>query len=411
MTDQRAGSASPFRHRQFRIYWAGGLCSNSGTWLHNVTASVLILVLTGSPLMVGLLNFANFAPILVLSLVGGVISDRLDRRLVVVSCSTVAMVASALLTVAALADRTSAPLLLAVSFVMGTSYAFSKPALSALLPALVDDDDLANATAINTLQFTIGQVVGSTLSALLLAVGDPGWAFAVNTLTFPVQIAAILLLRPGAGRTGGASGGGLHALVEGLRFVAGPGALLGILAAIVFTNGIVEALRTLAPVLTGGPLGASPDDAGLLVSGSSAGSVLGVLTFRRMSDRTDRATMVRLGFALQAAGAVACALAPSLPVAIAAAVPIGVGFSYLVPILNTTMNERAPEELRGRVMSGFAMAHLGMRPFAALLAGALASVGSSRVALVVFVTSALLGLLTLRGGRGVAELPGITSNA
>lgn len=398
MTEARS---SPFSHPGFTVYWVGGLCSNTGTWLHSVTAGIVVLQLTGSPFMVGVLNFAAFAPIFALSFVSGVASDRSDRRRIVIGCSVLSALASGGLTVLALTGHLTTGWLIAVSAVLGSSYAFAKPALSALLPALVGPGDLAHATAINTLQFTIGQVVGSTLSAILLQLADPGWAFAANTMTFAGPILSMLLLRPLVTQQTPSSGSGTAALVEGLAFVGRKGGMLALMVAIVLANGVVEAMRTLAPAFAERAVGGSAEDAGLLVAGISIGSVLGAISYGVVARRLGRAWLVMVGFGLEAVGVVACALAPTLLVAVLAAVPMGLGFSYLIPILSATMQERSPDALRGRVMSAFAMAHLGLRPLLSLLAGALGSLLGIRIALGLFLACTVLGAFALRGGRAV----------
>lgn len=393
---------SPFRSGPFRIYWFGGLCSNSGTWLHAVTSSVLMFNLTGSSFMVGVLNFANFVPILLFSLLGGVVSDRIERRRLVITFSASSAVVSLLLTVLAYADRVTPMALIVVSFLLGSGYAFAKPALSAMLPALVDDEQLAHATAVNTLQFTLGQVSGSTLATVILAISDPWVAFASNTLTYLAPITAMLLLRGVVVQERATKkASGWASLREGFAFIAGGSGLMPIAIAIVFTNGIVECLRTLAPALAEHSLDLGAKDAGLLIGAIGVGSAIGASLFGRLSARLDRRRLIQLGFLLQIAGALGSAAATSLVVGLTAAVLIGTGFATIIPLLSAVMQERSPDALRGRVMAAFAMAHLGLRPLSALVAGGLASLLGPRLTLSVFVLSAAAGLATLRGGRSV----------
>lgn len=392
---------SPFRLKPFRIYWAGGLLSNSGTWLYNVTASVVMLELTGSPFMVGLLNFANFAPLFLFSFVAGVLSDRIDRRALVVTLSMISCAVSSALAIVAFNERTTAGMLIAASFVLGTSYSFAKPALSALLPGLVDERDIANSTAINTLQFTLGQVVGSSLAALLLPTVGPAPAFALNAFTYLGPVVAMVLLRPFLRPLARQERSGLDALREGLRFVTRESGLARVVVAIVFANGIVETLRTLAPVLTERGLDLSADDAGIIVGAIGAGSALGALTFGRMGRRLPPTGLARLGFGMQAAGAMITATATSLFWAAAGSIVIGVGFAYLIPRLNATMQERSPDLYRGRVMATFSMAHLGLRPIWSIIAGTLATYVGSRAALGILTAAAVGGLLVLRDRRAL----------
>jgi hypothetical protein len=155
---QRAGSV--WRNRPFLWYWCGGAVTSTGTWIQNVTASVLMYQLTGSSLMVGVLNFANFAPVFALSIVGGVLSDRLDRRFLIVTThvfSAIVAVGIAALTL----TGAITPLLLIVGVALiGSSHAISKPTLSSLLPSLVPRHMIARASAVNVLQFNMGQGPG-----------------------------------------------------------------------------------------------------------------------------------------------------------------------------------------------------------------------------------------------------------
>jgi MFS family permease len=394
-----------FRNRDFAIYWLGGALSSAGTSLQSVAASVYIFTLTGSPLMVGVLNFAYFSPVLLLSLYGGVLADRYDRQRLVIVCQTVSLLLATALTVLTATGRVTPALVIALSFGMGAAYSLAKPALSALLPALVPRTDLAHATAINSIQFVGGGVVGSTVAALVLAFRGPEWAFGLNALTFLGPITAMLLIRlPTEIEFKKTATSGLSALVEGLRYVRGDATMVVVIAAVVMTNGAVEALRTLAPTFATEILGQPASATGTIVAAGSVGALIALLSFGWVHRRIPGFQLASLGFVLQGVGAALFALSPIYPLSLLAAMPIGLGFSFNTAVLNSRLQELSPEEFRGRVMSTFAMAHLGMRPFSALLAGALASVAGARVAMLAFALVAPLGLWILyRGTKGRVE--------
>lgn len=352
--------------------------------------------------MVGVLNFANLLPVLLFSLVGGAVSDRLDRRrlVVVASCSS-AVVGGSLAVVAALGNVTPGHLVVASVF-LGTGYAFAKPAFSAMLPALVSRDRLAHATAINTLQFTFGQVAGSTLSTLILAVAAPWVAFAVNATTFLGPITAMLMLRSVVTQERTHAGPGLAAIREGFRFIFGASGLASVVAAIVLTNGVVEGIRTLAPVLSERALGLAADDAGWIVAAVGVGAAVGASMFGRVQIHLGRRGLVVVGFLLQILGGVIVSTSTGLTGGVFGASLTGLGFSAVIPLLSAVMQERAPDELRGRVMSVFAMAHLGMRPFISILAGTLAATLGVRWAVVVFLAPGFMALALLGSGRRLA---------
>jgi hypothetical protein len=196
----------------------------------------------------------------------------------------------------------------------------------------------------------------------------------------------------------------LGALLEGLRYVRADATMVVIIAAVVMTNGAVEALRTLAPTFATEILGQGEAATGTLVAASSVGALIALLSFGWAHRLWPGFQLANLGFLLQTVGVAFFALSPTYPLSLLAALPIGMGFSFNTPVLNSRLQELSPEEYRGRVMATFAMAHLGMRPFSALLAGALASAAGARLAMLAFALVAPLGLLILyRGTRREAE--------
>lgn len=393
-----------FRRRAFVVYWTGGLASNVGTWLQNVTASVVVLSLTHSPFLVGVLNFATFAPIFLLSVVGGMLSDRFDRRTVVIVTQSMSCLVAVTITVLSATGRLTAPMLICLAFLLGSAYALAKPALSAILPSIVEREELGHATAVNTLQFNIGQLTGSALSAGILAVSSATWAFGINALSFLGPITAMAALRSvpfGAReRKRNLRGSGM----EGLRFVWHAPALLAILAAVALSNASVEALRTLAPTLVTRALQLPVARAGLLVTAYGIGATIGLLTFNALARRVSSSRLLAWAFGLQAFGVVGVALSSVLAPSAMFAVPIGLGFALNIPALSAGLQQLSPDEFLGRVMSTFSMFHLGLRPLFSLTAGALASLVDVRITLALFTIFPILALrLVASTGRAIRD--------
>jgi MFS family permease len=381
--------------------------SNTGTWVQNVTASILIFSLTGSAFLVGVLNFATFAPILLFSVPAGMLADRVDRRFVVVVTSAISALAAAALAVVTLQGRVTATLLVAVAAVLGTAYAFAKPATSSLLPALVPRDEVPRATVVNTMQFTVGQVAGSALASLLLATAGPGWAFGVNAVTFLAPIGAMLLIHlppSGSPRSKGRRGA-----LQGFRFLRSAPGLLAVLLVVVLNNSATEMLRTLAPSIATRLLERGESAAALIVTSYSMGAAAGLLLFGTFLRVLSPPRAIAVASVLQVVGVLGVALSPSYPLTLAAAVPIGIGFSIAIPVLNAALQNGSPDEFRGRVMAAFAMAHLGVRPLFALLSGALAALAGARVAVLAFAAFAVLALVigtrtSIAGDRESSEV-------
>jgi MFS family permease len=394
------GAWALLRRRDFALYWWAGMVSGPGTWLHNVTASVLILQMTGSPFMVGLVNFATFIPTLLFSLPAGSLGDRFDKRRVVTWSQAAALVVAVVLTVLSVLGLVTPGLLIGICFLLGTAAAVAKPAMTALLPALVPRAAVARATAVNVTQFQFGQIAGPALASLILIVASPTWAFGINAATFLGPIVAMQLIRPREeGGTGRRKAGG-SSVLEGLRFIRRSAAMPAILLAVVLCNAAVEALRTLAPTLADDLQ--RPEAAGIVIMGYSLGAMLGLVFYGRIEDVLPRRWMLVTAFGLQALGVVCVAIAPTLPVTVAAAAPIGIGFSLSVPLLSASLQELSPDEFRSRVMSTFSMAHLGLRPVFALAAGALATLLGVHWTLAIFAGIAVLAAGFVRYRR-VAE--------
>ena len=392
----------PFRHRAFAVYWAGGMVSNSGTWLQSVAGSVYIYDRTGSAFAVGVLNFATFLPVLLFSVWGGRVSDRADRRLIVVVTHAISGVLSLALGIAIAAGVASELHVIAVAFSLQTSWAIAKPSLQAMLPDLVPRDELTEAVGLNTLQFISGQLIGPVAATLILATLGPAWAFAINGATFLAPITSMAYLarrRLGGGAhaalrraaaAGAAAGGGVVQYIREQPWVAFA------LLAIVCTSAVFEIIRTTAPVLVFERLGEPTNMAGIVVAAQSVGSAIGILAFVPLRRRGLSRPLASAGVVMQAAGLIGLSLATSLPAALAAAVPLGMGFSFCFPVITGALQGEVPDGMRGRLMSLHQMALLGNRPFTALAAGALAASFGVPVALLAGTLLAPLGLYAVR---------------
>ncbi len=401
MTDV-ASRIGPFRHRPFLVYWTGGLVSNIGTWLQAVAASVFVYQLTGSAFAVGVLNFASFLPIFLFSVYGGTLADRYDRRRITIWTSAVSGLIALALAVVTIGGNATDWMVVLVGFLLNTSYALAKPSLIALLPALVPREELQDAVSLNTLQFIIGQLVGPVLAALIVGTLGPGPAFAINALTFIGPIVSMLYLqRVGLGDALGPRKAkpdpGSVAARNIFGYIREHTWIGYMLIAVVVTSAGMEVVRTISPALVAQQLHLPEADAGFIVAAQSAGSAVGVLLFVPLRRRglTRRVAVFAMG--IQAIGLVLVALSSWIVTAMFAVALVGAGFSLCFPSLTGSLQLGVPEEIRGRVMSVHQVAHLGNRPFTALIAGALASIAVP-LACVAWIVASPLGIVMMRRG-------------
>lgn len=385
---------SLLRNREFGLYIAGGWLSASGTWIQNIVAAVVMLRLTDSVLMVGVLNFASFLPLLLFSLVGGVASDSLRRRDIVVISHGISAVLAGLLAVLTLSGRLEPWHLIVVAFLINTTYAFAKPALTSMIPLLVPRERIPQASAFTSMQFTGGQIVGSAIASISLAVGAPGVGFAVNALTYLGPIVAMLRI-PAAGRLieGRPSEGSWRALLEGLDYVRRDPIVFLLIIGIMASSVTAEAMRTLSPVFATRVLQSDDSVTGVIIGAFAIGSGLALLSISWLLRYTKPSRLSILGIGMQGAGAFVFAVAPTIPIAIGGAALIGVGLSYNLPMLTARLIEHAPDRMRGRVTSLHTLSNLGSRPLAAITAATVATLVGPRFAMGLFVIAAGVGLL------------------
>lgn len=393
-----AGRLGPFRHRPFAIYWAGGLLSNLGTWLQTVAGSVFVYELTGSALAVGILNFAGFVPILLFSVLGGVISDRYDRRLVVVVASLVSGLIATILAALTFAGAVGEIHLIATAFILNTSWAVAKPSMISILPGLVPKDEVTDAVGLNALQFVLGQISGPLIAAVVMATAGAAWAFTINALTFAGPVLSMLYLqrRQLGARSAEVVASGARAAAGATTFVREQRWVLALLAGVVATSAPLEVIRTLSPALVVEGLGEPGSAAGVIVAAQSVGSAIGLLIFVPLRKRGWSQRMAAVGLVTQAIGLAITAVAPGLLVASVAVALVGLGFSLCFPILTGTLQAEVPDAVRGRVMSFHQMAHLGNRPVAALAVGTLATFFGAQPAVLAGVVLAPIGLFATR---------------
>lgn len=391
----------PFRHPAYGLYWFGTFVSNLGTWLQAVAGSIFIYQLTSSSFAVGFYNFAGFAPLLLFSVWGGQISDRFDRRRIVVVTHALSLGAAALLAVLTLGGVAGEAHLIVIAFVLNTMWALGKPSLVSLIPNIVPREDLQDAVGLNSLAFVAGQIVGPIAAAAVMAFAGAGLAFLINALTYLGPISSMVYLyRLGLGGPGTAAarraGGAEAASASVLAFVRGHVWVPALLVGVGTVAAVTEILRTLAPGLVAEVLLAPESAVGLLIAAQSTGAAVALLLFVPIRRRGWSRRAALAGYVFEGVGIVTLASTGSLAVACGGVALIGFGFSLCLPVLTAVLQEETPDSMRGRVMALHQMAHLGNRPFTALMAGGIAGALGPRAGVIAGLLLVPIGLIAVR---------------
>ncbi|HEY7472153.1 MAG TPA: MFS transporter [Gemmatimonadota bacterium] len=381
---------SAFRNREYRVFWAGALISNVGAWMQNVAQGWLVLELTDSAFMLGLVGFAGTLPWLILLLVGGVYADRLDRRRVLIRANVAMMLFAAVLTALTWTGVVRIWHVLALSLASGSAIALAAPAFQAFLHDLVDRHDLQNAIALNSAQFNLSRVVGPSLAGLTLGVIGLAGCFGVNTLSYVAAIVALMLIRARS-RPVPEPAPVWQSIVEGVGYVRERPRIRAILAIAALISVLAMPYSTLLPIVARDALGLDASGLGWLFAIGGVGAVGGALSvaFRHALPR--RGPWL-LGCAI-ATGLATMALGMSRAPVAAGASLVAIGFFATsgVALSNTLLQELVDDAMRGRVLSMFGLAFMGTFPIANLLTGALAGLTSASTTLAV--TGALLAMI------------------
>ncbi len=402
------------RHRDFRLYWGGQLISLIGTWMQIVAQSWLVLQLSNSALILGLLGALQFLPILLFSVLGGVAADRLPKRRLLLITQT-----SSLLLAVALAVLTQAGVVrighvMALALLLGMVNAVDMPTRQAFVVELVAGRDLRNAIALNSAAFNSARLIGPAVAGLAIGWVGVAGCFYLNAVSFLAAIAGLAAIqagrRPSVHRAEESSV--REDLREGLAYVVHTPLvwLVVLLVALVGTFGMNMAV--LVPVLARDVLQVGAAGFGLLTSiagvGSLAAALLIAFTHRIPGIRVLTGAAAALGLAEIALGGVRQFVPAALTLGVA-------GFSMIAftTLSNTVLQLVTPDGLRGRVMSVYATVFAGTTPLGSLFAGAVAQasgVGASFfVGGLISVAAAAGAYLFGARGRGVGD--GTPSNS
>ncbi|MEY2399730.1 MAG: hypothetical protein QOJ00_2904 [Actinomycetota bacterium] len=393
----RRGSArAALAHRDFRLVWSGSLASNIGTWMQNAALGALAFKLTKSSGFVALLGFAQLGPLLALSLVGGLLADSIDRRLLLVAGQAEQMVLSFVLATVAAQSHPSHTALFFCVLGIGIGNALSAPTLSAVLPQLVGMEDLAGAVSLQSVQLNLSRVIGPVIGGLILPKIHAWGVFTVNGFTYLFAIATLLMVtipRPYPDR----SETGVRRVLGGFR-VAREDRLVGRCLIMVTTfSFFCLPFIGLLPVIAGANLGidVTSFSYGFLFACFGSGAALGAVAVGTVLVPYSKARVVRFSLPLFAVSLAVLAALRSPGPAYPMVFLVGLFYFSMLTSLSTVLQEHLDHVVRGRVMSLWIMGFGGTVPIGLLAGGWLADHTSVSTVLVVGAVIALVLMVAI----------------
>lgn len=357
-----------FHYREFRLLWFGACTSSIGTWMQSVAQSWVVLSLTGSPKLLGLDGFLGQIPIVLFSLMGGVIADRIDRRRILLGSQYVQMSCAFLLTALFAFHLVSVWQILTLSFVVGCAQAFGGPAYSALVPMLVEKEDLPNAIALNSIQFNLARVIGPMLGGLALTGLGAAWCFGLNGLSFLAVIISLLLLNIKfiPQKTGESI---LTGVKQGIAFIRTQGAMVGLIGLAFCMTALAIPVLTFLPVMAKDVFHKGPTAFTILLSCSGGGSVVGALIVAALGNVRRKGLIALLTMILLGLAITGFALSKVLWVSCLLLFLSGAAMMGVFSMISSLVQLITANEMRGRVMSVYNVAFRGGMPVGSLAAG------------------------------------------
>ncbi|HSW41462.1 MAG TPA: MFS transporter [Patescibacteria group bacterium] len=408
-----ANAMRSFRHRNFRLFFGGQAVSLAGSWMQSVAQAWLVLTLTNDPLILGVVAAAQWTPVLVLGLFGGVIADALPKRPTLIALQAVMAALAVVLGVLTLAGVVEVWMILVLAILLGCANAIEMPVRQAFAVELVGRVDVVNAVALNSATFNAARVIGPAVAGITIAAFDISSAFFVNGASFLAVIVGLLLMRPDELHAGSPISRPrtvrevLASVGEGISYARRTPAVLLAVVVVGLAATIGMNFQVTIPPFVRDVLRGDAAAFGFLMTASGLGSVVAALYLA--TRRRPSAWAIPVGATLLGVGLLLAAFLPVYGVAMSALAVAGFGAIWMAANGNTLIQATVPDELRGRVISVYTTVFAGSTPFGALFAGFIASRWGAVAALAVggalTLAVGVIALAWLRRHRAIAAGP------
>jgi predicted MFS family arabinose efflux permease len=394
-----------FQYRDFRLMWIGACTSTIGTWMQLVAQQWLVYTLSkDDPFFLGLDGFLGQIPIVLFSLLGGVMADRTDRRKMLLGSQYVQTATALTLAALYFAGVVHVWHILVLSFIVGSAQSFGGPAYSALIPSLVPKENLPNAIALNSIQFNVGRVIGPALGGITLATLGAGWCFGLNGISFVAVIISLYIIRTGF-TPAKSTESVLTSMKQGIAFIRTQEGMKPLIVMSFLMTMMAIPLITFLPVFAKEVLHGDSKTFTALLCCSGIGSIFGALMVAGMAKtknqgRTALLMLIVLGFATLVFSRSTSTILSCVMIFFAGASMITV-FASITSLVQAI----TADSMRGRVMSVYNVAFRGGMPFGMLIVGRLIPIYTAPLTMsVVGVLTILLGLYFLLVQRRIAAL-------
>jgi MFS family permease len=362
-----------FRHRNFRLYFGGQSISLVGTWVQQIALGWTIYQLTHSSWLLGLVSFAGQLPLFVVTPFAGVLVDRWNRHRTLIITQTLSMLQAFALALVVSTHALHVWNLIVLNLCAGTILAFDFTARQAFIVDMVGTGrDLPNAVALNSFVINGGRVLGPAIAGLLLTIVSPAVCFFINAISYAPVIGALLAMHLKKAKHVARQASALQELTEGIRYAMGFPPIRAVLLLVALVSLLGMPYAVLMPIFAAEVLHGGPHILGLLMTAPGIGALVGGVYLASQKSVLGAGIRVAGGAIVFAGGLIVAGIAHNMIVVLIALFFVGLGMIVQLATSNTVLQTIVDDDKRGRVMSLYTMAFLGMAPFGSILGGALA---------------------------------------
>ena len=386
------------RHRNFRLFFTGQSISLIGTWMTRVATSWLVYRLTGSALLLGTVSFAGQIPTFLLAPFAGVLVDRIDRRKLLVWTQVLAAIQSLAMAALTLARIITIHEIIALSACQGLINAFDMPGRQSFLGQMVSDDtgkpnkhDLSNAIALNSSMVNMARLVGPAIAGIVIAAVGEGYCFTIDGLSYIAVVISLLMMRVPPSALKRVATSMFEQLHEGWSYVSNFSPIRTILTLFALLSLMGMPFMVLMPIFASQVFHGGPHTLGYLMGASGVGALISAMSLAMRKSVRGLTTMIQIAAVMFGSGLILFGLSHHLVLSLFLMLIVGFGMMQGLAASNTIIQTLVTEDKRGRVMSYYTMAFVGMAPFGSLLAGTLAHKFGAPHAVIITGTCCLIG--------------------
>ena len=361
------------KYPNYRLWFIGQLASLVGTWMQATAQGYLIYQLTRSPAYLGYVGFAGGIPSWLFMMYGGVVSDRMSRRVLLIMTQSSMMLLAFTLAVLTFTNTVQPWHIIVLALLLGVANAFDAPARQAFVLEMVEREDMGNAIALNSTMFNMATAVGPAIAGAAYALVGPGWCFTINGISFLAVIVALWMMhiKPMPARDKGASA--VQDLKEGVQYVVKHQVIRMLMLIAVIYGLFAMGYATLIPAWAVSILGGDAGTTGLLQSARGIGSLIAALTIASLGRFAWKGKLMTVGMLSFPILLLVFSAVTWTPLSLLVMMGVGLGQMILWNMLNTLIQTLVSDHLRGRVLGLYSLTFFGAMPIGALLAGSVAA--------------------------------------